>query len=100
MTATKDPSIWRLLTRAVVIGLCMSALLNLAVLFLALPDKVVQVLVALQAAGLVFEIWRATPYHMSAWNSFLINAAVYAAITLAVMLILRRRKGDITLHAV
>jgi hypothetical protein len=48
-----------------------------------------------QAVGLVIEIWRATPYHMSAWTPFLINSAVYAAIALGVMLFLRRRKAGI-----
>jgi hypothetical protein len=100
MIAAKGPSIWRLIAKAAAIGLCVSALLNLIVLFLPLPDTVVQVLVALQALGLVFEIWRATPYHMSAWNPFLVNAAVYAAMALAVMVMRRRRKADITLRAV
>jgi hypothetical protein len=50
--------------------------------------------------GLVIEIWRATPYHMSAWIPFLINSAVYAAIALGVMLFLPRRKAGIPTHAI
>ena len=100
MTAPNRISIWPLIAQAAIIGLVASAVFNLVVLFLPLPDAVVQVVVALQAVGLLIEIWRATPYHMSAWKPFLINAVVYATIVLAVMLIRRRRKADIPLHAV
>ena len=99
MTVSNHPSIWRLIAKATLIGLCVSALLNLAVLFLPLPDAVIQVIVVLQAVGLSIEIWRATPYHMSAWIPLLINAALYAAIVLAVMLFRRRRKSDIPMQA-
>jgi len=100
MRASNGSSLLPLVAKAVVIGLCTSAVLNLVVLFLPLPDAIVQVVVALQAAGLVFEIWRATPYHMSAWRPFVINAALYAAIVLAFLLIRRRRKAEINVRAV
>jgi len=99
MTVLNRPSIWRLVAKATLTGLCVSALLNLAALFVTLPDAVIQLIVVLQAVGLSIEIWRATPYHMSAWNPFLINAALYAALVLAVMLFRRRRKSNIPTQA-
>ena len=100
MTARNPTPIWPLVAKAGVIGLVASTLLNLVVLFLPLPDAVIQGVVALQGVGLLFEIWRATPYHMSAWRPLLVNAALYAGIVLAVLLIRRRRKARFSVRAV
>jgi hypothetical protein len=93
-----QPSIVRTLVRCAIIGLTASAVLNLLVLFIPLPDAVIEAIVALQIVGLGFEVRRATPYHMSAWNPFLINAAVYAGIAFVVTLS-RRRHSAISARA-
>lgn len=86
--------------RAALIGLVLSAALNLVVLFIPMPDFLTQVIVYLQIVGLWIEVRRATPYHMSAWYPFLSNAALYALIALTLMLARRRRQASISIRAV
>jgi hypothetical protein len=86
--------------RCVVIGLALSAILNLVVLFMPLPDVVTEAIVALQIVGLWIEVRRATPYHLSAWNPFLINAAVYALIAGIATFVARRRRSTLSIRAV
>jgi len=76
-----------------VIGLGISAALNLVVLFIPLPDAVTEAIVGLQFVGLWIEVRRATPNHMSAWSPFLINALLYAGITLTLVVVRRRRRS-------
>ena len=100
MTPANRRSIARAAVRCVVIGLVASALLNLLVLFIPLPDAVTEAIVALQFVGLWLEVRRATPYHMSAWTPFLINAAVYAMIAGIATLVSRRRGSTLSARAV
>ena len=99
MTSNSRESGRRLVVRAAVIGLFISAALNLLILFVPMPDVLTQGVIYLQLIGLLIELRRATPYQESALYPFLTNAAVYALIALPFLFIRRRRLADSAVRA-
>ena len=57
-----------------------------------MPDPLTELVVYLQIVGLWLELRRATPYHVTAWFPFLVNAALYTLI--AMIVILARGRGE------
>ena len=97
---TPNNSLLRLFYQCALGGIATSVLLNLLVMFVPMPDGATEALVALQVVGLWVEIWRATPYHMSAWPPILVNAALYGLLVFGVSIAVRQRKAAIQQRAV